>query len=188
MCIIKLMRKFIATLLIFVFWALPGFSLAILGPSAPGLSGQFLHLCAIHPVACGIASSVALFMKVFGGKLKCLFGSEQDIFKAGFTPQTVVQNSAYDNLLGVKSLTDTQGNFGGQILIKQKCKCGAKLGVKDVIMVGPPRQTMVAITSGTKVYDYGSFDSGNWVLGRSTGQVVCRVPKALGIEEIGTSR
>lgn len=174
-------------MLIFVFFVFPNISLAYISLVAgPAAGGGFIP-CA-DPTSCAIIIGIQVFLQLFGSKLSCLFGSEQDLFKAGLTSQTVVQDSAYDNLPGIKSLTDTQGPFGGQILSVQKCKCGAKLGVKDVIMVGPPRRTMVAVTSATKVYDYRAVKGGNWVLGRSTGQVVCRTPKALGIAEIGTSK
>lgn len=212
MCIIKLMRKATALLLFFVFLALfifPVSSRAQLSTvaatgritlpfstgagagagftsTAGGIGGLFKP-CA-DPTSCAIIIGIQVFLTLFGGKLKCLFGSEKDLFAAGLTSQTAIQDNAYDNIVGVKSLTDTTGPFGGQILTKQKCKCGAKFGVKEVIMVGPPKRTMVAATSGTKVYDYRSFNPGNWVLGRSTGEVVCRIPKALAIEMIGTSR
>ncbi|MEK7502816.1 MAG: hypothetical protein AAB556_00020 [Patescibacteria group bacterium] len=186
------MTRLIASLLIFVFLGvlllvpIPTSAIIKIGGVTPK-SGFTFKPCA-DLTSCAIIIGIQVFLTLFEGKLKCLFGSEQDIFKAGLTPQTVIQDSAYDSIAGVKSLTDTQGNFGGQILTKQKCKCGGKLGVKEVMMIGPPRRTMVAVTSGTKVYDYRSFQPGNWVLGRSTGQVVCRIPKALMIEEIGTSK
>lgn len=185
------MKKALAFMLIFVFLALPSISAAyisIAAPVAPVLSGgNFSFLCA-DPTSCAIIIGIQVFLTLFGGKLKCLFGSEKDLFAAGLTAQTAIPDSAYDNLSGIKSLTDAKGPFGGQILSVQKCKCGAKLGVKEVIMVGPPKRTMVAVTSATKVYDYRAVKGGNWVLGRSTNQVVCRIPKALGISEIGTSR
>jgi hypothetical protein len=180
------MKKTLAFMLIFVFLALPWFSMAYVS-LVPVPAGGFPTLCA-DPTSCAIVIGIQVFLKLFGSKLSCLFGSEKDLFAAGFTAQTVVQDGAYDNLPGIKSLTDTKGPFGGQILSKQKCKCGGKLGVKEVIMVGPPRRTMVAVTSSTKIYDYRSFNAGNWVLGIATGDVVCRIPKALGIAEIGTSK
>lgn len=187
MCIIKLMRKFIALLLVFSFLALPELSIAITPTVPPASGGGFPAICA-DPTSCAIIIGIQVFLVLFGSKLKCLFGSEKDIFAAGLTPQTVVGNGAYDNLFGVRSLTDTNGPFGGQVLGVQKCKCGKKLGVQNVMMIGPPRRTMVAVTSATKVYDHRAVRGGNWVLGRSTSQVVCRIPKALAIEEIGTSQ
>lgn len=183
------MRKFVSSLLVFVFFALPFTGLAYTSPVAPITpvsGGGFSFICA-DLTSCAIVASIQAFLTLFGSRLSCLFGSEKDLFAAGLSPQTVIQSSAYDNIAGVKSLTDTKGPFGGQILTKQKCKCGGKLGVKEVMMIGLPRRTMVAITSSTKVYDYRSFKPGNWLLGRSTSQVVCRIPKALGIAEIGTS-
>lgn len=187
MCIIKLMRRTISLILIFVFLVLPNVGAAYISTAPVPTGGGFPVLCG-DPTSCAIIVGIQVFLTLFGSKLKCLFGSEKDLFAAGFTSQTAVQDSAYDNLLGIKSLTDTKGPFGGQILSVQKCKCGAKLSVKEVIMVGPPRRTMVAVTSTTKVYDYRSIKGGNWVLGISTGDVVCRIPKALGISEIGSSR
>lgn len=181
------MHKFVALLMIFVFLASPSISLAYISiVTTPATGGGFIP-CA-DPTSCAIIIGIQVFLALFGSKLACLFGSENDMFAAGVTPQTAVQSNAYDNLPGIKSLTGTQGPFGGQILSVQKCKCGGKLGVKEVIMVGPPRRTMVAVTSGTKVYDYRAVRGGNWVLGRSTSEVVCRIPKALAIEMIGTSR
>jgi len=185
------MHKFVASLLVLIFLTIPVSSTAIIStvtPIAPvSTPGGIPFLCG-DPTSCAIIIGIQVFLKLFGSKLSCLFGSEKDLFAAGFTSQTIVQDSAYDNLPGIKSLTDTAGNFGGQILSVQKCKCGGKLGVKEVIMVGPPRRTMVAVISATKVYDYRSVRGGNWVLGMSTSQVVCRIPKALGISQIGTSR
>lgn len=209
------MHKFLALLLVFVFlgvlFMLPlsvnavfptisvptRFTTNLISPgvatgagftsTAGTIGGGIPYICA-DPTSCAIIIGIQVFLTLFGGKLKCLFGSEKDLFAAGLSSQTVVQDSAYDNLLGIKSLTDTKGPFGGQILSVQKCKCGGKLGVKEVIMVGPPRRTMVAVTSTTKVYDYRAVRGGNWVLGRSTSEVVCRIPKALAVEMIGTSR
>lgn len=184
------MHKFVASLLIFVFFVLPFTGLAYIStaaPITPVSGGGFSFICA-DLTSCAIVAGIQAFLALFGGKLKCLLGSEKDLFAAGLSAQTAIPDTAYDNLSGVKSLTDTRGPFGGQILTKQKCKCGGKLGVKEVMMIGPPRRTMVAVTSGTKIYDYRSFNMGNWVLGRSTDQVVCRIPKALAISEIGTSR
>jgi len=181
------MKKALTFVLIFVFLTFPGVSVAYISLVAAPVAGGGFIPCG-DPTSCAIIIGIQVFLKIFGSKLKCLFGSQQDIFAAGLSPETVVQDSAYDNLPGIKSLTDTQGPFGGQILSVQKCKCGAKMGVKEVIMVGPPRRTMVAVTSATKVYDYKALRGGNWVLGRSNNQVVCRTPKALGITEIGTSR
>lgn len=177
-------------MLIFVFLVFPGVGAAYIPTAVPvpvPAGGGFTFICA-DPTSCTIIIGIQVFLTLFGKKLSCLFGSEKDLFAAGLTKDTVVQDNAYDNLLGIKSLTDTKGPFGGQILSVQKCKCGGKLGVKEVIMVGPPRRTMVAVTSATKVYDYRAVKGGNWVLGRSTGKVVCRIPKALEISEIGTSR
>lgn len=181
------MHKFLALLLVSIFLAFPGTSLAFISTAvAPATGGGFIP-CA-DPTSCAIIIGIQVFLKIFGSKLSCLFGSEKDLFAAGLTSQTVVKESAYDNIAGVKSLTDTTGPFGGQILTKQKCKCGGKLGVKEVMMIGPPRRTMVAVTSSTKIYDSRSFNPGNWVLGRSTSEVVCKIPKALAVEMIGTSR
>ena len=155
--------------------------------TAGTIGGGVPYICA-DPTSCAIIIGIQVFLTLFGGKLKCLFGSEKDLFAAGLTDKTAISESAYDNLAGIKSLTDTVGPFGGQILSVQKCKCGSKLGVKEVIMVGPPKRTMVAVTSTTKIYDYRAVRGGNWVLGISTGEVVCRIPKALGIAQIGTSR
>lgn len=179
------MHKFIIVLLILTFLLSPGTSMALISLVGGGGGGPVI--CA-EAISCGIIIGIQVFLTLFGGKLACLFGSAKDMFAAGFTAKTVVQDSAYDNLPGIKSLTDTQGPFGGQILTKLKCKCGGKLGAKEVFMVGPPRRTIVAVTSATKVYDYRSLNVGNWVLGVSTNQVVCRIPKALGVAQIGTSR
>ncbi|MEK7559714.1 MAG: hypothetical protein AAB522_00215 [Patescibacteria group bacterium] len=174
------MHKFLATLLVFTFLLFPGTSMAIISLVGGGFCADL--------VTCGILGAIQGFLAIFGGKLACLFGSAKDMFAAGLTTKTVVQDSAYDNLPNIKSLTDTVGPFGGQILTKIKCKCGGKLGAKEVFMVGPPKRTVVAVTSATKVYDYRSLNVGNWVLGISTGQVVCKIPKALAISQIGTSR
>lgn len=177
------MHKFIIVLLIFTFLLSPGISMALISL----VGGGSPVICA-EVISCGIIIGIQAFLTLFGGKLACLFGSAKDMFAAGFTTKTVVQDGAYDNLPGIRSLTDTVGPFGGQILTKLKCKCGGKLGAKETMMIGPPRRTMVAVTSATKVYDYRSLNVGNWVLGISTNQVVCKIPKALGIAQIGTSR
>lgn len=182
------MKNVVALILVFVILSMPITSLAYISTVPPPTSGGgFQFLCG-DLTSCAIVIGIQVFLTLFGDKLKCLFGSEEDIFEAGLNPEDLIDDSAYDNLLGVNSLTDTTGPFGGRILIKEKCKCGAKLGVKDVMMIGPPRGTMVAVTYSTKVYNYKSFNLGNWVLGRSTGEVVCRIPKALRISFIGTSR
>src|SRR3989344_4039041 len=184
------MHKLVALFLILAFWMSPVVSTAYIKiPTASpgGGLGGFFKPCG-DPTSCAIFIGIQVFLILFESKLACLFGSETDMFAKGLSPSTVVKNETYDNIAGVRSLTDTIGSFGGQILSKQPCKCGAKLGVKDVIMVGPPKRTMVAVTSATKVYDYKATNDGNWVLGISTNEIVCRIPKALGIAKIGTSR
>ncbi len=191
------MSRYSVILIIFVLISaplllIPARTQAIISTAATGGGTNLLQLCAVHPLACGVAASVAAFLAVFGKKLSCLFGSEQDMFAAGLSPQTVVKDSAYNALPGVAGLRKS-GPFGGQIIKKFECKCdggnlASFLGKKEVMLIGSPTPMMIGVTATTKNYDYRSFQEGNWLLGEATSQRVCRIPVAYGIKYVGTSR
>ena len=79
-------------------------------------------------------------------------------------------------------------NFGGKIEETQECKCKGTDDLDRVIAVGAPRPALVGLTSGTKIYQQNSFAVGNWVIGKTTGRIVCEVPLAYEASFIGTSR
>lgn len=64
--------------------------------------------------------------------------------------------------------------FGGRIVFTIYCTCNAN-PTDQYIVVGPPRGGAFMKTSGTKVYDYGNFSVGTWLLGLASGTGVCSI-------------
>ncbi len=89
---------------------------------------------------------------------------------------------------GIDSIRGGNKAFGGKIVQKIKCTCETFGGIKEVLIVGQPKGALIGATSKSKVYDYNSLNTGNYVLGKTTNKKVCDVPEAYEIDVIGTSR
>ena len=184
------MNRYVVICIIFVLISAPLF--LVPGKTQAYISTAATVGSACGPVCIGAVVGIQVFLAVFGKKLSCLFGSEQDMFAAGLSPQTVVKDSAYQALPGVAGLRKS-GPFGGKIIKKFECKCDGDnlssfLGKKEVMFIGSPTPMVIGVTANTKNYDHRSFQEGNWILGEATSQRVCRIPVAYGIKYVGTSR
>ena len=184
------MRKFfgiVAGLIIFLEIFSPIVTSAIIS-TAPVPGGGFSRKPCFDLTSCAITIGIAVFLEVFGSKLKCLFGGDEPGLPDGISIDDLIPDSAYDAIPGVSSLGGKAGFFGGKIAAKFPCKCGKGLGVSEVMVISQPRPAIVAVTRSTKIYKYGSFRDGNWVLGKASNNMACKIPKAVGIDFIGTGK